>query len=225
VYRSEANTVFEINPALGEKMRPYSKWLRLYLALLALLWTFEGAAWNEPNEFRGVKFGEDLTKSITACPSEFSTYSPTKKLYKPWETKKRCWELYQVDTKSGENFYWLHNFGLIGDVFVKMFGIQLNRKLGEIELQFSSQSFTQLLTIFMARYGEPSIQETEEVTNALGAKFPNRIAEWHGERLSIRMKERWGKVDEGAVKLTTDFWLDHLTKKVINRVKKGRDDL
>jgi hypothetical protein len=206
-------------------MTVWSKWLECYLTLLIVLWPLAGIAWEEPSEFRGMKFGKDLTKTIPSCPSDFWPNSTIKKLYKPWETKIRCWEPSQVDTKAGEMYYTFHNFGPIGDVVVQMSGFQLNHRLGQIILLFSSESFSQLLTIFIARYGEPSQQNREEVANAFGATFLNQIAEWHGSNVSIRMKERWTKIDEGIITLTTDFWRDHVSKKAIDRVKKGRDDL
>ena len=34
---------------------------------LTLILVFSSYAWNEPDNFRGLKFGEDLTKTISEC--------------------------------------------------------------------------------------------------------------------------------------------------------------
>ncbi len=146
--------------------------------------------WKEPDEFRGLKFGQDLRKFLQPGPPN-------------WDGKSRCYiKLGKHAELVGDHFV-LYNFGPIGGVWIAASATQIQNKLVNISLQFQSKDFEQLLKIFIEKYGSPTHQGEKEVTNALGTRFRERTAWWEGKRLTILMDERSHKLDQGFVQYST----------------------
>jgi hypothetical protein len=120
-------------------------------------------SWNEPDGFQGLKFGQDLRKTVRACPQN-------------WDGKSRCYFKLSKRAELPGDHYVLYNFGLIGGVWILTQAIQIQNKLVSISLYFQSHDFERLLAIFIARYRTPTHPDEKEVTNALGTRFRDRSA-------------------------------------------------
>jgi len=68
--------------------------------------------------------------------------------------------------------------------------------LYEISIQMPSAVFGAANSGLTERFGEPSSTETREVKNRLGNTFTNAIATWDNGSSSIRLEERYTRVDE-----------------------------
>jgi hypothetical protein len=159
-----------------------------------------------------LKFGHDPKSLAPECPERRAPFT--------WEI---CWKddkkhraspaLGIYNTKVGKAGLFNGEAGLI------------DGRLESLTFQFKSIFFTELLATFTEGYGEPTKIETQTVRNRAGATFTNRIATWTGEKISIRLEERWGTVNDGMVTYETPAWKNHIRKEIKDSVKKGVKDL
>lgn len=170
--------------------------------------TASKATWNEPEEFRGLKFGQDLRKVLRSCPSN-------------WDGKSRCYsKLSQHADLPGDHFV-LYNFGPIGGVWIAARATQIQNRLVKISLEFQSKDFEQLRKIFIERYGAPTHEDEKEVTNPLGARFRKRTTWWEGKRLTIFLGERSHRIDYGLANYSTPDEISLSIKEQETQEKKG----
>jgi hypothetical protein len=74
-----------------------------------------------------------------------------------------------------------------------------NSVVSKITIELKHPNFGILLTAFKDRYGTPTSIENNPVKTNAGAEFNAADVAWTGKKLSIRMYERMGKVDESYV--------------------------
>ena len=206
--------------------------------MLTLVLPAPSLAWNEPDNFRGLKFGEDVTKAIPECSYTVSRLGPEEfRIPVPSDLKKGpCWMENMPDKNKyiypnlvaggiDKGTYTLFGLGPIGDVSVKTYARQLEDKLALIGLSFPSASAGKLLATLKERYGDPTIEKVEDWQSKAGAKFTNLTASWIGKRVSIVFNERGSTIDRGTISYMTDFWLAHQEQRREDVIKKGAKDL
>ena len=118
----------------------YVKSLEFLFSLAAtVLIAVNAYGYNEPEDFRGIKFGQDLTKQIPQCPDETVRYArikPPSAAVKALTTP--CW----LETRAGSALYGGHRVLLCttsGRSVKNFFDVdarQLDDKLAHIELIF-----------------------------------------------------------------------------------------
>jgi hypothetical protein len=181
----------------------------LAVLVLVLLWTEQGAAFNEPDGFQKLKFGQDPKLLAPECP---------KPRIVNWEI---CWE----GDKYNPGFLRIYNTKVGKAGLINGLAWLIDGRMESLTFDFASIFFTELLATFTEGYGEPTKMETEIVRNRAGASFKNRIAIWTGEKISIRLEERSYRVDDGKVTYETPKWKTHREQKFKEDVTKGVKDL
>jgi hypothetical protein len=170
--------------------------------------------WNEPDEFRGLKLGQNVRDQARECPRS------------PSDTKERCWTLVVPPDAEGSALYELRNFGPIGDLSGgAMAAKQWHDRLIRIEVTMSHDGYLRLRDIALERYGRPTSEVTEEVVTKAGVKWPNQISRWQGSRVSIELEERSSRVDRTTLSAYTAEFPEHEQRKFREEPKKGGRDL
>jgi hypothetical protein len=171
-------------------------------------------AWNDPEEFRGLKLGQSLKGQIQKCPPNFR------------ESKKRCWAQVGQPNAYGEVLYQLHNFGPIGNLPQgSMIAIEVHNRLHSISITMSHDLYSQLRDTVLQRYGTPTSEHTEEVVTKAGVKWPTKTIIWHGSYIIIELFERVVHADKTTLHAHTLEFVDHLRRKDSQQQKKGASDL
>ena len=181
------------------------------LILAILLCASTTHAWNEPTDFKGLKFGEDLTAAIPKCPRDITQ-------------KDRCWAEPAIRFSDHPETYDL-KMGPIGDRWLQTQAIQLQKKLAKIEIGFPATEFATMFRIFQERYGEPTKVEDFQWQSQIGAVFRSRRATWQGEKVSITMTQRGRNRDRGEIVYLTDLWLSRQNDMREKIIKDGAKDL
>jgi hypothetical protein len=165
-------------------------------------------AYEEPDSFAGLKFGEDLTTQIEKCPG-YGSRSTT-----------RCYE--PIGTPP---FYVLHNIGEIQREVKLIFANQVDDKLAAVNLAFDSSKTRVLLSILKERYGDPTIESVEPWVSQGGVKTTSMQAIWKGQNVRITLRERSYKIDQGSIIYSTEAWSEHLKRIEAEKIKKGASGL
>jgi hypothetical protein len=155
----------------------------LAILVFACLWAAPAVAFNEPDVFQKLKFGQDPKLLAPECP---------KPRIINWEI---CWE----GDKYKPGFLRIYNTKVGKAGLINGLAGLIDGRMEFLMFDFASIFFTELLATFTEGYGEPTKVETEIVTNRAGASFRNRIATWTGEKISIRLEERSFRVDQTHV--------------------------
>jgi hypothetical protein len=171
-------------------------------------------SWNEPDEFRGLKLGQNLRDQARQCPERY------------WDTKERCWKQVAPPDAHGSTLYTLHNFGPIGDLSTgEMYATQLNDRLAWIATTIGHNGDERLRGIMVERYGRPTSESTEEVVTKTGVKWPSLTSRWLGSRVNIELHERSGRIDQPMLTAYTAEYTAHEQRKRSEERKKGGRDL
>src|SRR5688572_10974208 len=124
------------------------KFIFLVVALLPL--ARPAMAYNEPDSFAGLKFGEDLTRQMKTCANN-------KDKYPDWDVWDRAGDrCYQ---KLGSSLR-LWNLGMPDGVY-RITAQQLNSKLAMVELLFANSNTATILATFKQRYGAPTSESVK----------------------------------------------------------------
>ncbi|HEX9872523.1 MAG TPA: hypothetical protein VGC99_28785 [Candidatus Tectomicrobia bacterium] len=170
--------------------------------------------WNEPDEFRGLKLGQNVRDQVRECP-EF-----------PSATQNRCWKQSGPPDAHGLTSYTLHNFGPIGDLSAgTMYATQLHDRLGWIAITMPHDRYSRLRDIVLQRYGRPTSEVSEEVVTKTGVKWPSLISRWLGSRVNIELHERSVRVDQTSLTAYTAEFVEFEQRKGSEERKKGGRDL
>lgn len=135
-------------------------------------------AYEEPDNFAGLKFGEDLTTQMEKCSSFAPRSGP--RCYQPLGT-----------------IYSLYNVGEIQRELKRIFAHQVDGKLAAVTLNFDTSRTSVFFSILTERYGEPTTQTQEPWVSKGGVKTTSTLAIWKGRNVSIRFKAPSIQIDEG----------------------------
>ena len=192
----------------------------LLLLFLSLRFCVYVLAYDEPDNFAGLKFGEDLTKQMEECPHVSSAFPDLPKI-KALGT--RC---YAYPLQKGQIVtYSLYNMGEIQHQVKGILAQQLDGKLVQIALYFESSKASVLLPILNQRYGPPTDQSQQPWVSKGGIKATSIRAVWKGTNVSITLVERASKIDEGYISYDTEAWTEYLRQRRLETIKKGAGGL
>ena len=200
--------------------------IRIFFLSLFLSIQFCGYlfAYDEPDNFAGLKFGEDLTKQMEECPHDqfLTNRSPSGFLYYDYARiralGKRCYGKSQV--KGNLKLYTLYNMGEIQNQVIEISARQLDDKLVSIFLMIPSANASILLSIFNQRYGKPTDQSRQPWMSQGGVKTTSTLAIWTGKDVSIIFNERYGQIDRGLITYETEAWAADRRKHEAEEIKK-----
>lgn len=194
-------------------------------AVLTLIFITPTLAYDEPDNFAGIKFGQDVRQQIPECPHKVE-FGGRYRVVDERQTKSLSGPCYlDMFIGSARRMYSIYNLGQIGEKFSRVGTSNIDDKLVHVYMAFPSVGATHLLEVFTARYGIPSIQKTENVQSGIGATFTSRNVAWNGKRVSIVFKERDNKIDEGSIQYLTAEWVADQRRREAESVKKGAGGL
>lgn len=173
-------------------------------------------AYDEPDSFAGLKFGEDLTTQIEECPTSYGV----RDLSKIRQSGTRCYSPF-----GNPLIYELYNMGEIQREVSNIFANQVDGKLAFVTLAFDSSKTRVLFSILKERYGEPTTQVVEPWVSKGGVKTTSMNATWKGRNVSITLTERGYKIDQGSIHYSTEAWHEYLKRIEAEKIKKGASGL
>lgn len=177
----------------------------LLVAILATLLNAAAAfAWNEPEDFRGLRFGEDLTKALPQCSNYLD--------------KQRCWSPISAE-------YYHLQLGSLGEWTLNTTAEQIKGRLAKVTIDVPSFTTGSMFDLLKTRYGEPTNMETKSWRSKAGATFSKLTADWVGTNVSIYFEERGSRVDKGTVRYVTAEYERLLTEKYKQERNKAAGDL
>jgi hypothetical protein len=171
--------------------------------LLALSSAAPAAAWNEPDSFLGVKWGD----------------SP--------DTAREVMGKRDGDVRCESGRYG-HCVGetTIGDVriILAMTFDDSSRFAGAIG-SFASRSYRDVRAMFVEKYGPPTKTETGKVTNRLGAALTSETLRWVGKNIVIELPQHGVNVTEGTFSVFTKAELEAMAAREKASIRKGAKGL
>jgi len=180
-----------------------------FLFMFCLMHTQSTFSFDEPDNFRGIKWGSSPAQAIKIITEQL-------------REKGNDWE--KVTDLGDGILYFSDTFGSIytGPGYD---GIPVNFVMNFIESQFVAaqlgfrpEDFTKIEEIFVKRYGRPTHVKNTEVQNAMRAKFMNREVEWIGKKVTIRLVKYAGSVTSGSGLIGQQAWFDHRARQSRKRV-------
>jgi len=149
---------------------------------LVLLFLLAGPAyaWNEPASFAGMQFGKDVRELLPKCEDGAQQYNI-------YESKQTCWtqhSQWRVDETKLSIWYLI-----IDDVLFEVNIEQPDFRLEYIIGSFPGYKFKDILTLFVAKYGQPTSKIPVPYQNSFGASFTYWAYQWNGKNVSIFLTE------------------------------------
>jgi hypothetical protein len=86
--------------------------------------------------------------------------------------------------------------------------------LFRIQIRSNTGYFDQFLSAFKQRFGEPHAARNEPVQNKFGGVFDNHAITWTNPESSIRMEQRWNRIDNMRIVYTHHRLLQELNKRI-----------
>lgn len=163
----------------------------------------------EPEAILGIKIGAPLSESVPACPVDAHG------LHVEPQPTTMCWvrltskNVYEIENTPGPGIR-------IWDVLVETVGGTVEY----VSFTFRYLDHMDMAELLKARYGAPTSVRDNTVQNRMGATFNQQVLEWSGPNVELVYESRSGRVDEGAVTLTTRRWLE--SKKFDAEANKGK---
>lgn len=195
-------------------MKPKSLLLCI-VSLSAALFLCGSRAWgfNEPEDFKGVKWGASRaeTKKIIQSQWDEQGLKPAgySQMFKITDTLP-LGGLGGHATVSFED-----NIGAAKNVLFIMHFI--DDQFSAVELSFYAVFYSAIEGAFVARYGQPDSTVVGEVQNRAGAKFANPTSTWRGKILTASTTKYFSTMTHGLATLgRVEYWklkADELDKK------------
>lgn len=98
-------------------------------------------------------------------------------------------------------------------------------KLAMVRIRIRSDDFTNVVEAIKQKYGAPSEERIEKVTNRMGAIFESRVIEWKGVRSGIILDQYGSRLDESRVSIYADEWYAEYERRNSEQTRQGASDL
>jgi hypothetical protein len=163
--------------------------------ILAALLTTGAYAFDDPTEFRGLKFGESVTTQLPHCPVPLTN------------TTEPCWNWDPGQGISSE-VYRVARLKPIAGVALIVYVEEINKMPGRIEITFNSDGFSKVMDVFRERYGPPTDMQETKWTSKAGRTLPNTLITWRGENIHIQARHFSYKLDTSEIVITNKAYRD-----------------
>ena len=136
---------------------------------------------QEPTSFIGINLEEKLTYQLKQCPADYSV--PDEICYqRPFQG---YYPLFAVPSLG------LH--GYTAGVLTH------DSQIREITLDTKADDYEAVKSMFIQKYGKPTLQKTEAVKTKVGAIFQNEKLYWDGRKVSIILKKYSDTIEKSSV--------------------------
>jgi len=147
--------------------------------------------WNEPEEFRGIKWGTSIKEALSIVDGE---------MQRRHDAKDTPFTIWAPENITESMFTWKT---VVGHAPVTMLFFFYNGGFSQVSLSFSSTSSEYMRDAFKEKYGAPTSEKTVEVQNRTGAKFQNVQTRWIGEKVFISLDRYGSSLDKGYATIQT----------------------
>lgn len=171
----------------------------LFFALTIVGVSAAAESWQEPEDFRGLKWGASI-------PEMQQLYPKAMKLQRTFEGER-------IEGFSVFN----QEIGSVKTSFVLGF---LDNRFAFAEIAFKSPDFMTLREAFVTRYGPAHSTREEKLQSRMGAEFTNQVLSWRGRTLSIYIAKYSGKVTDGTARISKHDYAEELIRAY---KQKGKD--
>jgi hypothetical protein len=184
---------------------------RIWLfASVVLLFCTASHAWEEPNDFRGIKWGTSSGDAENFIRGQ-------------WKQRREAGEII-IDTDiskfvSDERLQSRLFRDKVGGLLVTINLDFLDDKFVYATISFKSEDFRIIEGAFKERYGPPMSEARTPVETRFGAKYENKELKWNGPTLHIWLRQYYGKITEGIANLGKLAYLKYLMEK--DKKKRG----
>jgi hypothetical protein len=164
-------------------------------------------AFNEPDGFRGLKWGASKEELDKAEAERGNSLGP------------HCLAMsdsHQQTCIAG---------GTIGDARVSIHYRFRDNKLVRVMFGFATSDFTVILGAFTERYGAPTKRREEPYQTRGGIRTTNQVLTWRGKSVEIEIMLYGESIDKGLADLVTRQEMDRDLIDRAKAIKKGKDDL
>ncbi len=178
------------------------------LVIITVLLASSALAWNEPDGFRGLRFGSDESKATQELTELQCDTRPADIMRRTGFPERYC------STRLD-----------VGDVKLMC---QLEFRTGrlvEVHLNFSPHEYEIMEQTFIERYGSPTKITEQPIKTLGGLTTTNRIISWVGRRVVITLTRYWGSLDLAKAMLSTVQELEEQSRILKRLGKSGAKDL
>jgi len=184
----------------------------IIVIIASLLFPFASHAWNEPDNFMGIKFWHEIEESIKRCESQRSWEGANgAPCFLPYEAERGVYDIRAI-APTGLNFRYIKAH-------------TISKKFAMLDLESSQEFFSQTFVIFQERYGKLTRITTETWTSQAGISVPNQVVLWEGKRISIVIQQRGASADWSQVVYDTDLWRANSGRLLNESIKKAAKGL
>jgi hypothetical protein len=180
--------------------------MRLALALaLVLLLASPAFAFNEPDGFRGLKWGatkDDLDAAAMKRGDATVLCPPSRPPHAICSTEV-----------------------MIGPAPAMVDYRFRDERFVAVSVRFQPDQFSGVAETFILRYGPPTKRSQEPVQTRGGARLTNDILRWTGKAVVIELRRYAASADEGSAYLWTQAEFARMLAERDKAIKKGKDDL
>ena len=164
-------------------------------------------AWDEPDSFLGIKWG-DAPEAGQAAIKERNGRTDCKAGTYVGGPQTHCFAWLNLGTVPLSG-----NLRFTTEGFVWAFG------------GFPSNQYTALRAMFVEKYGEPTSTKEAELSNRVGGRFTNESLVWHGDKVIIRLSRYGSKITDGLFEVITRAEDDKRTERMKALQQKGKGAL
>jgi hypothetical protein len=179
--------------------------MRLALALALVVAAAPALAFNEPDGFRGLKWGEtkdDLDAAATKRGDATVLCPPSRPPHAICSTE-----------------------AMIGPTPATVDYRFRDERFVAVSLRFQPDEFSGVAETFIQRYGSPTNRSQEPVQTRGGTRLTNDILRWTGKAVVIELRRYGASANEGSAYLWTRAEFARLFAERDKAIKKGKDDL
>lgn len=217
---------------MAEQTRRYGHPTRTTAGILTILGMLillaaSAAAWNEPDGFKGVRWGsgpEELRRVllVPGCEWEIRDEGPDGIIgYRMtgscavYGRRPEVYHIGEVPIEAPEPIT------TPGAVFYYHGG-----RMGGVEFNFATGDYEKLREAFVAKYGSPTGRKARRYQNPFGARFSSQELEWIGGMVRILLQERTSrKLTRGAAIFQTREFIEATEAAEAAEAKRRREGL
>lgn len=203
--------------------------ITLLASLLTLLLASASYGFQEPDNFRGVKWDASPEEAKEVIKEQWKKREVEFDRYGFASKPEHFARVRDIEPKTG--LYGKGGRGeflfrdTIGDAIVDIHIWFLENKFVQAELRFKSAFFPILEAAFKDRYGAPTLEEEREVQNRAGAKFTNKQISWIGPNVQIRIEKYFGTITDGRATVSQSAYVEYLLKERKEKLKDAAKNL
>ena len=191
-----------------------TKFLSVFIVPLIL--ASAALTWNEPEDFRGIKW--------KATPEEIASAVRAQ-----WKKRREAGEIV-LDAEIKE-FYedervkTLYIRDKIGAVPVSLFFAFLDNQFTDVSIHFESKNYSAIKSAFKERYGPPHSEKQFTIKTKAGVEYVNERLYWAGPNIIIRLEQYGGKITDGIASIGDKRYYEYIAQREREKGKKGAKDL